>query len=295
MRQRVLLSLCLALAPAPSSRAMDPLDDDKCLECHVGTDLTTRDPLTGREYLLAVDLPAYRRSVHGALACRACHERGYAVVPHTSPRRRDPFRCLFCHREDGALVGYREMVRKEAVKRSVHHEKVGDLFDCHACHDPHVFSERPPVDDGSARVAWANATCARCHGEARALAPFGDAKKASVTHDFLPHTALHLRVSECVTCHGEPDALRHWIRPVEGARRDCTACHSQRAELLRDAYGGAKSALSDNAGLLDDVYVIGATRTGLLDRASQVGFAVALVFIGLHALARGLSRWRRDD
>jgi hypothetical protein len=294
MRQPLLLSLLMALASSVPAIAMDPLDDKKCLECHAGTDLTTRDPLTGREYMLAIDVPRYRHSVHGKLECRACHERGYAVVPHTSPRRRDPFQCLFCHRDDGALVGYRTMVRKEAVTRSVHREKVGDLFDCHACHDPHVFYERPPVEEGSARVAWANAICTRCHGPKEPLEPFGDAKKAATTHDFLPHTALHLRVTECVTCHGEPEALRHWIRPVEGSRRECTACHSQRAELLRDAYGGEKSALSDNAGLLDDVYVIGATRTGALDRWSQIGFAAAFAFIFLHALARLATRRRRD-
>jgi hypothetical protein len=294
-RSSLAVLVCSLWVVPSTTRADDALDDKRCLECHSDTDLSTRDALTGREYRLAIDTGAYARSVHGKLACRACHERGYAVVPHTSPRRRDPFRCLFCHRDDRALEGFQPEVRKRAVSRSQHVENVGVAFDCHACHDPHVFSPRPSTDEGNARVAWANAICNRCHGTARALAPFEDAKQAAVTHDFLPHTALHLHVTECVSCHGDDDALRHRLLPVTAARRDCTACHAQRAELLRDAYGARPGLLSDNASLLDNVYVIGATRAPALDRLSLAGFCLGFAFICVHALMRGLTRRRRGE
>lgn len=281
------------LSAAPAG-AVGELDDKKCLECHYDTDLTTRDPLTKREYRLAIDMEAYRRSSHAALPCRSCHERGYARVPHTSPRRRDAFRCLFCHREDEALADFKPAVRKESVTKSAHREAVGAAFDCHACHDPHVFRPRPAVSDGPARVAWANAICLRCHGEAGALEPFEDAKQSVLTHMFLPHTPLHLRVTECISCHGDPDSLRHTILPVEESRRACTSCHTSDAELLRGGYGDESSALTNNAGLFDDVYVIGATRSMWLDRASQAGFLFAVLFILVHALVRIATRARRD-
>jgi hypothetical protein len=271
--------LLLALFATPAGAKT--LHQEGCIECHGVGDFWTRDPVNGREYNLNIDVDLYRLSSHGQLLCKACHERGYHRVPHPSPRRRDPFQCLFCHRNDGALEDVE--TRRASVEKSVHFDKVGKFFDCHACHDPHRFQPRP--DQGRNRVEWANAICMRCHGDAGGKVPFDDAKPAKEAHNFLPQRALHLRTTECASCHGDhvTTATGHAVLPVEDSRNECRSCHAKEAELLRPVFG---NGAGDNSDILKDVYVIGATRTAWLDQLSLWIVALLVAGLGLHGVLR---------
>lgn len=283
------VALVVQLFGADNPTAAGPDADRRCLECHGVGDLVSLDRFTGREYRLAIDVEGYRASSHKDLRCAACHERGYDQIPHRNARRRDAFACLFCHRDDDALRGADVEKRRAAVKESVHWEKVGSLFDCHACHDPHTYRAPPTPFVGRARIAWANAICARCHVE-RPLVPFEKAKRAVGGHAFFPHEDLHLEVTACIDCHGEERQLRHRVLPAKEATRDCASCHGGSARTLTASYGSSPSRDHQtgvtNRDALDEVYVIGSTKSRTLDRVSIAAFLLFVGLIALHALLR---------
>jgi hypothetical protein len=272
-----------------------PADDARCLECHSVGELRSVDALSGREYRLAIDVDAYERSSHATVGCTTCHDQGYHRVPHRNARRRDPFQCLSCHQDDAHMRNVDPQQRKAAVKESVHWEKNGSVFGCHACHDPHRFRPPPLSQEGAEHIAWANAICSRCHEETP-LKPFEKAKAAQGAHGFLPHEALHLRVTSCIDCHGEERLARHRINKASEAPSTCKACHGGPAHTLTANFGKtlARDGESNilNRDVLDDVYVIGSTKSALLDRVSQVIFFSFVALLVLHAIARVVVSWR---
>lgn len=277
------------------------LHDEGCLECHSVGDLRTVDVVTGREYKLALDVPGYLGSSHRALLCRACHRGGYQTVPHRSSRRRDAFACLFCHRDDRALGLADPAHRRAEVERSVHQERMKKRaggaqpidFDCHRCHDPHLFRPLEEGADPFARAAWVRGVCDRCHGPEGGLRPFEEARSSLEAHPFWPHLSLHLRAVACTTCHAPPDAT-HRILPTSEAVRECRGCHSRDPELLRalfDPRPRPPTPVGEAAGptrlrATESVYVVGSSRSLGLDRASLLGVLAVLVVLALHAARR---------
>jgi hypothetical protein len=265
-----------------------------CLDCH-GTDgFDLRDPITGEPRDLFVDRDVYARSSHASLDCRRCHERGYRRVPHTHSGYYPRFMCVDCHEKDavGSTLQLRE--RKLALLASAHGRVLGTPLDCHDCHDPHEF--RPIRDHATAhaRTRASNALCLRCHGplDVRLLPQLGSEVlvDALTTHRTFPNPRAHFRKVKCVTCHvpARSETL-HDVVPAAQAIAECTACHTRDSALLAANYTqpGADRAADP---VERNAYVVGSTRSRLLDRSSQIGFLLMCLIVVTHGTARVLRR-----
>ncbi len=151
-----LLLLSLSLWSVPQVIA----DEENCLNCH-------RYPLFGRMeangefYNFFVDEAAFRNSVHGRLACTACHS-DVSNIPHTpAPEIVDCTQA--CHIEDpfsGTPFDHTRVAEK--LNASIHGLKNDDVDefkpDCKNCHiNPQQISTESRV------FAEVSGSCKRCH------------------------------------------------------------------------------------------------------------------------------------
>jgi hypothetical protein len=261
--------------------------------------MAVRDERTGRVVSLAVDPERFAESNHRKLACTRCHSREFKWFPHPEEVAGERLRCLDCHRDSPQLVkrGFPAIGREVAA--SVHAAKLGKGFDCFACHDPHSF--RLAGDEAAAQVPAANAVCLACHAARARFASLTTREfpELGVTHAWLPNAPLHWRKVRCLDCHATtaPPNLGHRILPAKDAVRGCAECHSRDSVLFTTLYRHtAKESRGRlgfvNASLLNDAYVIGATRNLALDRLALAALALALAGIAVHACLRWQGRRR---
>ncbi|MEK7474057.1 MAG: cytochrome c3 family protein [Candidatus Coatesbacteria bacterium] len=302
------LAVLFALAassPSPHAAMASPKDPNlECLRCHRMATMAYRDERTGRVVSLAVDPAAFAASNHRKLACTRCHSREFRWYPHPAETAGERLRCLDCHRDDPKLRARGFPAIGREVAASVHVRRMGKRFDCFACHDPHSF--RLAGADAPSLVAASNAVCLGCHaGRRRTAAPAARALAAlAAKHDWLPNVALHWRTVRCLDCHlgdrastdtrDTPRAAQgHRIVPADEAVRDCVGCHSRNSILFTRLYRHtAKESRAArgfvNAALLNDAYVVGATRNMAVDRVALAVLGLALAAIAGHAWLR----WR---
>jgi len=264
-----------------------------CLRCHAMATMAVRDERTGGIISLAVDRERFAASNHRRLKCASCHSKEFKWFPHPEETAGERLYCLDCHRDTLELRKrkFPEIGREAAA--SVHVRKLGKRFTCFFCHDPHGF--RLAAEEPAARVPAANAACLACHAARGRFASLTTREfpELAVTHAFLPNFALHWRKTRCLDCHasGAPPALSHRILPAKDAVRGCVECHSRDSILFTTLYRHtAKESRGRlgfvNAALLNDAYVIGATRNLLVDRLALLAFALALAAIAVHAALR---------
>ena len=265
-----------------------------CHECHAVPDLSVYDPRIDRVMILTVDPDAYRRSVHGALACAECHPYGYARLPHSGPLSYPRFLCVSCHQKAGDVPQLELEERREELLGSAHGRQAERDFTCHTCHDPHRF--RLVRDQGTAleRIRASNRLCLDCHGaRARRKPGFEDQAVTAGSHGLFPNPRAHFRKLKCVSCHtGEGHTRDHDVLAADRSVRECSECHGQESPRFEDSYTNPDpSGTAKPAGeARDDVYVIGSTRSATLDRAGLGLLAVVIALTGLHALARQIRK-----
>jgi hypothetical protein len=260
--------LCLLLAPF-AARAAD------CLECHAG------DP---------IDRAKYEASVHASLGCTGCHDESFNEYPHKKKLEKQD--CTTCHTDDS---GAYPMARiHHEVLASNHARLMGGEVPCTSCHSPHNFVPVSKMGSVAEAVRIANDACMECH--AKADEKTGDRKNSwselAGKHTWIPMWELHTKAARCIDCHtpGKEDTL-HLILSAKSAQRDCVACHSRDSILLAKLYqhaakdtGGGKGVV--NQVILNNAYMIGATKNEWLDRASLILFAATLAGILLHGVLR---------
>lgn len=269
-----------------------PPDQPGCLKCHGMATLAALDERTGRLVSYAVDPAGLRHSEHGKLNCERCHDPDAAVYPHGPHLARERLACLKCHKEEDRFLKRRFPEIGREVRRSVHAVRLKTRWTCFACHDPHTFKA------GAGGPAGANAVCLACHAAPARFAALTTRPLPDLTaaHAWLPSPAVHERLVRCIDCHAATRApdLGHAILPAKEAMRDCVGCHSRSSRLLATLYRHTVKEQREkvgfvNATLLNDAYVIGATRNVWLDRLSGLVFAGALLGLLLH----GGLRWFR--
>ena len=277
----------------------------KCRECHAVPGLSRTDPRTGREITLTIDLDAYARSVHGSVRCYACHERGYDALPHSGPLRYPRFLCVDCHRDTESLAQLQFERRRDDLLASAHGKRAKQPFDCHDCHDPHRFELVRTQETALDRIRASNEICLRCHGPA-GMRNAAFAKLANVLdeHTQLPHKRNHFRKVKCVSCHTPAESTtRHDIMGKDDMTLDCTRCHSRDSAVLEATYAqpedrdtaarGARGTPSSADGLRGNAYVVGSSRSRVLDWLSIVGFLLVTLLVAAHAGARMLRSRKR--
>jgi len=300
----LILALCPfmpAAAAADAEQGADGLqkgDSAECMRCHWMETMAYRDRETRKIVDLSVDSGAYRHSVHHELACGDCHDRGYTHYPHRTTSADEGLTCVGCHaeRQDDAEHDPPDLARfDQEYQHSVHALEASEPFNCFSCHDPHAF--RPLADDTPVPevVAANNGLCLDCHTELLTPVPKG--------HGWLPRPQEHWSAVRCLDCHTPLEgrdlyAPSHRILSAAESNQNCVECHSRDGELLAQLYVHRAEQERAQQGFLahaiyNDAYIIGMSRSPLIDRIGLAIVALMIVGIGAHGYGRYLAYKRK--
>jgi hypothetical protein len=256
---------------APSTTVAPPeftkITLQSCLDkCHGDKAEERKNPQPGRKTSVYVDDHGIDRSEHRGMLCVDCHPRSFVQDPHPPARRAY---CPDCHqvnetRKDGVL--FADIISD--FQRSVHEQK-NDQFRCIHCHDAHTFQ----LETTRSKVSEHNKVCLRCHGSPDLFRKFAKKEPPNLdkAHAWLPNRDLHWSKIRCLDCHtGYDPKSSHLILPKTLAVKKCEACHNQNPTQLLRLYSRMRA--KERAGLgfingfiINDSYVIGATRNRTLD------------------------------
>ena len=250
---------------------------------------------------LAVDPAQIEASVHAGLACKDCHGDNVVDYPHTKGPVKS---CPDCHK-----VQARKIIPE--FQKTLHYLRHSDSFTCDSCHNAHA--QKKPLKMGSleALATTDNAQCLDCHGSELRYSqffPHSDFRYTPTmtlkrrpnlveTHSWLPNPTLHWRHVRCIDCHTVEvvDGVSHEILPKDRMQRKCGACHSQDSSLQTRLYRylvtdeRMKAVGFANAFILNDAYVVGATRNRVLDIAAVVVFCLLVGGLAIHGAIRILT------
>lgn len=216
-----LLLLCAAAllgsagAAAAAEQPFKNADNQACFECH-----GVQRPATGdADWQVPqgkVDVAAYERSRHGALACTSCH-LGFKPGPHTAEQTKGWRQaakieaCGNCHAD--LFDMYRGSFHGDLV--FAESSEVAPV--CADCHEPHNILP-PETHEFRASIPG---LCARCHE--KAYDTYMDNYHGKATFLGNEKTAV------CTDCHGghrilpasDPDSMVNQANLVQ----TCGACH----------------------------------------------------------------------
>jgi predicted CXXCH cytochrome family protein len=188
---------------------------------------------------------AFKDDVHATveLTCNSCHTRSaggderYAAVPRTAIASL----CARCHSDSAYMRGFDPQVPIDQFAQyltSAHGKRMaaGDVrvatcSDCHAAHGIRRASDpRSPVAPLNVTT-----TCARCHGDAARMAPFGRDAAPPGDWSVSVHAAALLKRGDtsaptCNSCHGSHGAMPPGVANIANV---CAQCHRRQAELFR--------------------------------------------------------------
>jgi hypothetical protein len=245
-----------------------------------------------------LDSAEFYAGAHEQFFCTDCHSSDYESFPHPGELRYEPiYTCIDCHGGDDNYAKYKFELIEEEFMASVHSTDSIDDFSCWKCHDPHSF--RLNVRTGkeiSEIVAYDNDVCFSCHTDKDKFSLLsGEASTALIAkHDWLPNQGLHFSKVRCIECHTETHndlLVAHKVTPSTQAVKKCAECHSKNSLLMSTLY---KHQLIEsrqekgffNATILNESYVIGASRNYYLNLISIVIFGLTLLGIMIHAILR---------
>jgi len=199
----VALSLCVVL-PALAGAPAGPTNED-CLGCHADKGLAKE--VKGKKVSLYADEVVLKASVHGRLACTACHA-DVKEVPH--PEKLAPVSCQRCHAEAAGKAA-----------RSIHGRKDGPQLDCQSCHGAH---------DVTRAAQLGVALCETCH------APIVEGYATSIHAAAQAHGVKE--AAQCRDCHGATHELlsqKDAGAPTSRVKmaETCGKCHADRALVER--------------------------------------------------------------
>lgn len=186
------------------------------------------------------------RSVHRTLACMQCHGEsemmgaGVAggMMGERGEGRPDPIgTCASCHAM--AMEAYAPSAHAASVRRGTAHAPT-----CVSCHGSHAVTAVADPLSPVSKLRVSEATCARCHGPASAMAIHG--RTSNAVEDYrrsfhgLSAALGDQRVATCVSCHSAHDvrSARDPRSSVSAGRvhRTCAQCHT--GATLAFATGG---------------------------------------------------------
>jgi Cytochrome c3 len=270
--------------------------NSNCLRCHSMTTLGYYDQESGIFKNLSVNPKEFYNSNHKNLACVNCHSKEFENFPHPAELKKENLYCLNCHKDNPELLKFNFTSIEKDFKKSVHHQKLGDKFTCFNCHDPHTFKINARENFAiTSTVHYDNRICLQCHNNQKQIASLTSVEVLDLNsaHQWLPHADLHWKNVRCIDCHtGVSNAgISHLILPKEKALKNCVNCHSSNSVLLQSLYKfKVKEARNKegfiNAVILNNSYVIGATRNFYLNFLSFIFFGLVLAAIIVHGSMR---------
>jgi hypothetical protein len=231
-----------------------------------------------------------------------CHSEQFTTFPHPSNLKYENLYCLNCHQDNPNLFKYSFNTIENDFKNSIHYQKFGNKFTCFNCHDPHSFKINTRINsDIKKTVLYDNHICIECHNNETKLANFTKEiiPDLSAAHQWLPHKDLHWKSVRCIDCHtGKSIAgVSHKILSKEKALKNCVECHSTNSILVQSLYKFQTKEERNkegfiNAVILNNSYVIGATRNYYLNLLSFIIFGSTLIALTIHGWMRWSSKKR---
>jgi hypothetical protein len=282
-------------------------ENAQCLQCHKKSHYFYYNEEIGdsiKEFMCPnrrIDSSKFYNSVHGSFSCFDCHSPDYTEFPHPGHLRLEPqWSCLDCHGYDEEYAHFHFEEIQEEYDKSVHAQEVEE-FSCWSCHDPHSYQlTAREAEDIREVVAYDNSICLDCHGDVDQFQLLTDREGINIIeqHDWLPRQELHFKSVRCIECHTEVHdtiLVAHNVKPATEAVERCVDCHSQNSILLGSLYKYQVAERRSKYGflngpLIEDYYVIGATRNYYLNVASIVIFVLVLLGIVVHAVLRVQSK-----
>ncbi len=278
-------------------------ENETCFKCHGETKYQLQDESTGRvitrhmcqdHIILRED---YYTANHKSFSCYDCHSPEYAEFPHPLDiRLEEPWACVDCHAYDEDYAQYHFEKIEEEYLQSVHYLANPEEFSCWKCH-PHSYRISIRNSENlQATIAYDNAICLSCHADFDQFELLTDREGINIikTHDWLPNQALHFENVRCIECHtriNDSILVAHLVLPKEEAVRRCSECHSKDSRLMATLYKFRSKEERNNYGFLNavvinDSYVIGATRNYVLNMISIVIFGLTVLGLALHIVFR---------
>ncbi len=309
---RLLTLTILVLVTVTTTKAQDErqeiINDIKpmnkaCFDCHNQKYYTYTNEQTGREVKremwdkYRVDDSLYYQANHFSFACIDCHAAGFEDYPHPPDAREEQiYTCTDCHGFSETDEKYQFAKIEDAYYESVHYEKQGDDFSCWDCHDAHTYVVKARrTNDIKEIISYNNAQCLDCHGNVDKFKLLtGEELNILDKHEWLPNQKAHFNSVRCIECHTKVDdelMIAHQVMPKDSAVRNCVDCHSQNSLLLSTLYKhkvkeNRKQNGFYNGVILNDSYVIGASRNELLNKISIAIFLLTIGGIFVHAVLR---------
>ena len=274
-----------------------------CFRCHSMSTLSYKDETTGIIKNLSVIPDEYYNSNHKNLGCNDCHSKDFKNFPHDKKLKAENLYCLNCHKDEPKFKKYHFESIENEFKQSIHYKKLGDKFNCFDCHDPHNFKINARVNkDVKETVLYDNLICLNCHENNSKIKYLTGIILPSLytSHSWLPHIDLHLKSVRCIDCHTTTNApgVSHLILAKEKSVKDCVECHSKNSLLLQTLYKFQTKESRDkegfiNAVILNNSYVIGATRNYYLNLLSFIIFGLTLIALAVHGALRIRAKKRK--
>lgn len=204
------LLLCLAVAWPAAAR-----DVEGCLICHGDPDFVDTTPTEGGPKSLYVDSATFVESVHGELACSACHKGFVLTIPQHQVDVEKDFRqvaieaCEACHPD--AFMSY----QTSSHAKFYYQDEAGPI--CISCHGSHAIKRvRLGEETAEFKMEMARDSCGRCHED------YFDRAR-----DEFHIKALNLgyeRAATCFDCHGYHENLALHSGEPETVEA-CRQCH----------------------------------------------------------------------
>lgn len=278
--------------------------NQKCLQCHgklfyyYYNDWVEQDVKAKMNPFYVIDSADFYISNHKSFACTDCHSSDYEEFPHDGSLRMEPkYTCMDCHEGDDNFAEFRFEEIVNDFENSVHAERHGEVFSCWMCHNPHSYRINARTSESVVNtVAYSNGICLTCHADMDMYQYLSDEENPIIlsSHDWLPKKDRHFASVRCIECHARiNDSLMvaHMILPKEQAVKKCVECHSSNSLLMASLYKfqsieqRGKTGFI-NAAILNEAYVIGATRNYYLNVISLVVFGLVLIGIFIHSILR---------
>jgi predicted CXXCH cytochrome family protein len=237
----VLLAATLVTPGSPAA-----LTTNQCILCHPDIKVLFEK---SRHHAEEVTCVACHGGNPAAITVEAAHAGNFRGVP----KRKDiPALCSTCHSDVGRMRPYNLPTDQFALYQTSRHgqllakgdDKVAVCIDCHGSH------EILPPEDPRSSIFVRNipATCGRCHGDAKRMAPYGlkdnpSEQFAAGVHGKLLLEKGNLAAPDCTRCHGAHGATPPGVGDVD---KICGQCHATtRTYFLQ----GPHKVAMDKAGL----------------------------------------------
>jgi hypothetical protein len=278
-------------------------DNERCFKCHGQGRYEYTNENLGRQVKAmmfserVINRNKFYGSNHKSFSCTDCHSGEYVNFPHPGELRMEQsYNCIDCHGGDDKFSQFNFEVVEAEYQQSTHFKLEEEGFTCWKCHSPHDYHISIRNSENlKETILYDNNICLKCHSDYERFQLLSDREEINIlkTHEWLPNQGSHFKNVRCIECHtlvNDTILVAHLIRPKEEAVKGCNECHSKNSLLMSSLYKfQAKEQRKDgfiNGIILNESYVIGATRNQYLNNLSILIFVILSGIMVIHIIIR---------